>query len=132
MIRKISHMTILVDEQDKAQDFYVEKLGFEVCEDDDIAEAQHWVVVAPKGQSDVGIALLRADTEEKRNAIGHQAGDSIFMVLQTNDCRKTHQELKGKGVEFEGSPQERPWGMEVVFKDPYGNRFSLLQPKGWS
>jgi catechol 2,3-dioxygenase-like lactoylglutathione lyase family enzyme len=132
MIRKMSHITLLVEDQETALDFFTEKLGFVKWDDDAIGEGHRWLVVAPKGQSDIGLVLLRADTEEKRNAIGNQAGGHVLMVLQTNDIKKTFGDMKGKGVEFEGNPQERAWGTEVVFKDLHGNRFELLQPKGWS
>ena len=132
MIRKISYITLLVDEQERALDFYTEKMGFEKHPENVVNKAARWLVVSPKGQTDFGLILQRADTDEKKAAIGNQGGGGVLMVVQTNDCVKTHKELKSKGVEFEGAPQERPWGMEVIFKDLYGNRFNLLQPKGWS
>ena len=49
-------------------------------------------------------------------------------VFNTDDCRKTYEELKARGVEFMGEPQQRPYGIEVVFKDNSGNWFSLCQP----
>ncbi len=52
-------------------------------------------------------------------------------VLQTADCRKTYEELKSKGVEFTTEPTERFYGIEAMMKDPFGNWFSLTQPKGW-
>jgi predicted enzyme related to lactoylglutathione lyase len=132
MIRKINYIILLVDEQERALDFYTEKMGFEQHPENTLNKAARWVVVAPKGPSDFGLILQRADTDEKKAAIGLQAGGGVLMIVQTNDCVKTHKDLKSKGIEFEGTPQERPWGMEVVFKDLYGNRFTLLQPKGWS
>jgi hypothetical protein len=33
----------------------------------------------------------------------------------------------GKGVEFEGRPQRRAWGMETVFRDPDGNGIAPQQ-----
>ena len=131
MIRKVSHITILVKDQDEALDFYIEKLGFEAQHDETLKNGNRWLVVGPKAQKDVGLTLLRADGKGSDEAVGHQGGDNVLLVFQTNNCLETYKALKGKGVEFIGSPQERPWGVEVVFKDLYGNRFNLLQPKGW-
>ncbi len=50
-------------------------------------------------------------------------------VFDTDDCRKTYEELKRKGVEFLSEPQDRPYGVEAVFKDTSGNWFSLTQHK---
>ena len=49
-------------------------------------------------------------------------------VFNTDDCRGTYDDLKGKGVEFVSEPAERPYGIEAVFKDNSGNWFSLTQP----
>jgi len=50
-------------------------------------------------------------------------------VFDTNDCQKTYEELKGRGVEFLSPPSDRPYGIEAVFKDNSGNWFSLTQRK---
>jgi uncharacterized glyoxalase superfamily protein PhnB len=49
-------------------------------------------------------------------------------VLETDDCRATYEELKRQGVEFIQPPQDRPYGVEALFKkDGCGNWFSLMQ-----
>jgi uncharacterized glyoxalase superfamily protein PhnB len=50
-------------------------------------------------------------------------------AFQTADCRKTFEELSAKGVEFVSEPKDQFYGVEAVFKDPFGNWFSLTQPK---
>ena len=52
-------------------------------------------------------------------------------AFQTADCRKTYEELKAKGVEFVSEPKEQFYGVEAVVKDPFGNWFSLTQPKNY-
>ena len=44
---------------------------------------------------------------------------------------KTFEELKAKGVEFVSEPKDQFYGVEAVFKDPFGNWFSLTQPKNY-
>ena len=131
MIRKISFITLLVEDQEQALDFYTEKLGFEKRQDDQLKNGIRWLVVGPKDQNDIGLVLLRADSKGSSDAVGHQAGDNVLLILHTNDCQQTFKDLKKKGVVFVGTPQERPWGLEVVFKDLYGNKFNLVQPQGW-
>jgi hypothetical protein len=48
-------------------------------------------------------------------------------VLSTRDCQGGYEELKGKGVEFSQKPEMRPWGIEAVFSDLYGNKYALVQ-----
>jgi uncharacterized glyoxalase superfamily protein PhnB len=50
-------------------------------------------------------------------------------VFETADCQRTYDELKDRGVEFASPPKEQFYGVEAVLKDPFGNWFSLTQPK---
>ena len=146
MIQKMSHTTIFVLDQDQAKDFYVDKLGFEVKADYTGANGFRWLTVAPKGQSDVEIALVKvgsAGLYGKVNGNSAEAAkkdvDAMAALLkkgwfgagafQTADCRKTAAELKAKGVEFVSEPKDEFWGVTAVIKDPFGNWFSMTQPK---
>jgi uncharacterized glyoxalase superfamily protein PhnB len=42
---------------------------------------------------------------------------------------QNYDELKDRGVEFASPPTEQFYGVEAVLKDPFGNWFSLTQPK---
>lgn len=52
-----------------------------------------------------------------------------FGGLATDDCRKTYEELKAKGVEFVEEPSERFYGIDAAFRDPFGNQLRLTEPK---
>lgn len=56
-------------------------------------------------------------------------GKGGSMVFNTDDCRKAHAELSGRGVEFVQAPVERQYGVEAIFKDPFGNTFVLTEPR---
>jgi catechol 2,3-dioxygenase-like lactoylglutathione lyase family enzyme len=147
MIQKMSHATIYVLDQDVAKDFYVGKLGFEVKVDQSLPTGFRWLTVAPKGQSDLEIILMKVGSGgefAEKGSDRHGANDveTITALLkkgcfgpgafQTADCRKTYQELKAKGVEFVSEPKDQFYGVEAVFKDPFGNWFSMTQPKNYS
>ena len=125
-MNKIGHITLLVKDQNEALKFYVEKLGFQKRQDLPLGNMR-WVTVSPKGQTDIELTLVVADTEEKRKAVGKQAGDHVFLTLQTDDCRKEYKALKAKGVKFYGKPEVQQWGVDVVLEDLYGNLFDLVQ-----
>src|SRR5690349_13760538 len=59
MIQKMSHATIYVLDHDVAKDFYVNKLGFEVKVDQSLPTGFRWLTVAPKGQSEPEIILMK-------------------------------------------------------------------------
>ncbi|MGH9244611.1 MAG: VOC family protein, partial [Acidimicrobiales bacterium] len=50
-------------------------------------------------------------------------------ALATKDCWATYRELKAKGVEFIEDPEERFYGIDAAFRDPFGNHWRLTQPK---
>lgn len=136
MIQRMSYAAIFVLDQDQAKDFYVNKLGFEVKTDASMPNGFRWLTVSPKGQSDFQIILMKVAASGK---LEQQDVESIAElmkkgafgagVFQTADCRKTYEELKAKGVEFVSPPKEQFYGVEAVFRDPFGNWFSMTQPK---
>lgn len=126
-LNKIGYITLLVKDQDKALKFYIEKLGFQKHQDLVIAEKMRWVTVSPKGQTDLELTFVVANSDEKRKAVGKQAGDHVFLTLETDDCRKEYKALKAKGVKFYGKPEVQSWGVDVVLEDLYGNLYDLVQ-----
>ena len=138
MIQKMSHAIIYVLDQDQAKDFYVGKLGFEVKVDHTAPTGFRWLTVAPKGQPDLEIVLMKAGSGDfVQMKVGSEGKndtkdvDTIAALLkrgmfsggafQTADCRKTYEEYKAKGVEFLSEPKDQFYGVEAVFKDPFGN-----------
>jgi len=126
---KIGHITLLVKDFDEALKFYVETIGFVKRQDTKFEQEMRWTTVSPKDQSDLELTFVLADTEEKQKALGKQAGDHVFMTLQTDDCKRDYQAMKERGIKFYGQPTEQMWGIEVVFEDLYGNIYDLVQRK---
>jgi catechol 2,3-dioxygenase-like lactoylglutathione lyase family enzyme len=136
MVQRLSHATVYVLDQDAAKDFYVNKLGFEVRMDGKLDNGFRWLTVSPKGQPDLQMILMQIDgpnmQPETAKALRTLLEQGKFGagVLQTNDCRKTYEELKAKGVEFISPPKEQFYGVEAVLKDNSGNWYSMTEPKG--
>jgi predicted enzyme related to lactoylglutathione lyase len=145
MITKFSHHTLFVDNQEKAFDFYINKLGFKVNTDAKMENGYRWLTVCAPQQPDIEIVLMevlhdsmiKSDLcpdgidEESRNAFRVLLKKGIMGagVMHTPDCRATYEELKAKGVQFKGEPKEQFYGTEVVMFDGCGNWFSVTQPK---
>ena len=49
-------------------------------------------------------------------------------VLNTDDCRKTYETLKARGVEMSEEPTEHPYGIDFGLRDPFGNHLRIVQP----
>lgn len=130
MIRSLSRVTILVRDQDEALRFYTEKLGLEKRTDAVFGPGARWLTVAPKEQTELEIDLQKPEPalhgEEWARALFARVGQGTTWVFTTDDCHKTYDELRSRGVKFSSPPQPRPYGTEAIFEDLYGNVFSLL------
>jgi catechol 2,3-dioxygenase-like lactoylglutathione lyase family enzyme len=132
MIDKIGLVCIWVFDQDEALDFYVNKLGFAVQTDVD-ADGMRFVLVTAPEQPDVPLMLavpappvLDAATAEQVRALVAK-GVLGPGGLVTRDCRKSAAELKARGVEFLEEPEERFYGVDAGFRDPFGNHWRLTE-----
>lgn len=151
MITKMSHTTLFVLDQDKAYDFYVNKLGFKVntdvvmdggdmnCEDGETPKSDkgeapkfRWLTLNPPDQPDLEIVIMPIAglDEEATKAINLllERGLMGAGVFHTPDCRATYEELKAKGVVFKSEPKEQFYGIECIITDGVGNWFSMTQP----
>jgi predicted enzyme related to lactoylglutathione lyase len=70
--------------------------------------------------------MMDADTVENVKKLV-QSGKLGAGVLEVDDCRRTHEELKAKGVSIKMPPQERPYGIEMLVADDSGNWFSVVE-----
>src|SRR5687767_563600 len=118
MIKQIKFVSIPVADQNRALDFYTEKLGFTIITDQPFDDKQRWIELrVPKAETRV--VLFTAEGEEKR------IGSMMPMAYACDDIDKTYEELKKRGVEFDGPPEKQPWGSYAMFKDSEGNKFVI-------
>jgi len=145
MITGFSHTTLYVSSQEKAYDFYVNKLGFKVHTDAMMENGYRWLTVSPPEQPALEIVLmeilhpsmLKSETSPEGLDAESLAAFKVLLdkgilgagVMSTNDCRATYEELKAKGVQFKSEPREQFYGIEAVMFDGCGNWFSVTQPK---
>jgi predicted enzyme related to lactoylglutathione lyase len=130
MLKKLSHVNVFVLDQDRAKQFYIDTLGFELRTDVSM-DGFRWLTVGPKDQPDLNILLAHPappmfDEEDAVMLRGLIAkGSMAGGVIETDDCQKTYEELSARGVTFLQPPAERPYGIEALFRDDSGNWFSL-------
>jgi|SRR5579871_2248673 len=136
MVTKLSHVSLFVLDQNKAYDFYVNKLGFHVNTDVTMENGMRWLTLNPPEQPDLEIALLTVTgsaypDKDVRDALTLLLEKGVLGagVMHTPDCRATYEELKAKGVIFKNEPKEQFYGIEAIITDGVGNWFSMTQPK---
>jgi catechol 2,3-dioxygenase-like lactoylglutathione lyase family enzyme len=123
--------TIVVDDYDRAIEFFTGALGFDLAEDSPAlttdGRPKRWVVVRPPG-AQTGILLARADGPRQTAVIGNQVAGRVGFFLRVDDFDAAFERMRAAGVEFVGSPRAEPYGRVVVFLDIAGNRWDLLGP----
>ncbi len=124
--RCLGYLAIVVDDYDRAIDYYTQTLGFTLVEDTP-QPGKRWVVVTPNVDSDCHLLLARASTPRQTPFIGDQCGGRVFLFLQTDDFWRDYHKMLTAGVHFCEDPREEEYGTVVVFEDLYGNRWDLYQ-----
>ena len=124
MRTNISLVTIYVTDQDEAKAFYVNDVR--------LGEGFRWVTVGHPAQAELEITLMvpgppldedMAGAVRRAPAKGSMGGFGI----RTDDCHKTYQELRAKGVDFVQPPSDRPYGIDTVMRDNSGNWLVLVE-----
>jgi predicted enzyme related to lactoylglutathione lyase len=122
---RLAAFTLIVPGYDAGLAFYRDVMGFTVTADVDQGR-KRWVTVrAPQGGAE--IVLARADGAAQQAAIGAQGAGRVWLFLETDDFAADHARMLASGVVFEEQPRHEPYGIVAVWRDPFGNRWDLLQ-----
>lgn len=137
MITNVHMTTVFCLDQDAARDFWVGTLGFEVRTDITVGDGFRWLAVGHPSQPELDVVLMvpgppldeeTVDMIKRQLAKGQMNGPG----LHVDDCRKTYEELKAKGVEFLQEPSDRPYGVEALMRDNSGNWLVLVEPRAFT
>ena len=118
-ITGISVVSIPVSDQDRARDFYVDTLGFELLADTPMGPGMRWVQVRPP---DSATSLTLVTWFESMSP-----GSNRGLVVECDDIDGTYGDLGARGVPFDGPIETAPWGRFATFTDPDGNGIVLQQ-----
>lgn len=125
-------VALIVDDYDKAIDFFVRVLDFDLIEDEpsltNDGRPKRWVVVRPKGGA-TGILLARADGDHQAAAVGEQFAGRVGLFLRVDDFDAAYTRMITAGVSFVKPPRTERYGKIAVFLDIAGNRWDLLGPR---
>ena len=117
MIKCIKFASVPTRDQDRALEFFTEKLGFVVATDQPFGP-QRWIELRIPG-AETRLVLFTPPGHESR------VGEFMAMSLWSDDVQKTYEQLRGRGVEFVQPPKTESWGTSAIFKDSEGNQFVL-------
>lgn len=128
---KINVTSVLVDDQQKALDFYTGVLGFVKKTDVPAGGARYLTVVSPDGPE--GIELLLEPNEHPAAKVFQQAlvADGIPLTsFGVDDVEAEYERLKRRGVVFRFGPTRSGPATTAVFDDTCGNLIMLVALDG--
>ncbi|WP_210366408.1 VOC family protein [Bacillus sp. REN3] len=125
---KIIVTSIFVQDQDKALEFYSEKLGFVKKEDVPVGEFRWISLVSPDNQDGVELLLEPNDhpasKEFQKKIYNEGIPATMFGVV---DIRKEYERLMKNGVKFSMEPTKMGEVTIAVFDDTCGNLIQIVQ-----
>ena len=122
-IKQVGTVIVPVTNQDRALEFYVGTLGFELRSDETFADGKmRWIEVAPAGGS---TAIAITPPME-----GGPTAVDTGIVISTSDIEADHAALKAAGVDVDAEIAR--WGGPVPpmfrLRDPAGNSLTIVEP----
>ena len=119
---------LVVADMQKSKAFYIDKLGAELYREYGgtstvIKFLDNWLLLVTPG----GPTEDKPDTAfvvpENRKAVSHS------FTIRVQDCHKSYEALKAKGISFVTPPKD--WGSEIrcFFNDPDGHLFEISEAK---
>lgn len=124
MINKISKITIYVNNQEEAKQFWTEKLNFVVKLEQTMGPNMKWLEVAPTDRESTTFVLYDKKTMKSQNPetnVGHPS-----ILLSTNNIETSYVQMKEKGVEV-GELMKMPYGSMFTFYDQDQNQYILRE-----
>lgn len=120
-VTQVGTVMLPVADQDRAIEFYTEKLGFELRADTPFGDGDRWVEVAPAGAATTVALVLPME--------GQEVGIESRIAFQSGDVDADHAALRDAGVDVD--PEVMRMGDPVppmfFFRDVDGNRMLLVQ-----
>ena len=122
---RANRITILVRDIDDALDFYKNSFGLEVIENRQVSESKRLVRVGT-GQEDISFNLAVAKPGDE-DLIGRQAGQRVFIFIDTDDLEADLARFQKQKVEITDGPRNESFGRCVLVKDLVGNTWEFVE-----
>jgi predicted enzyme related to lactoylglutathione lyase len=122
-IEYLQIVSVPVGDQDRAREFYVNGLGWDLMSDDAYqlpgGQQLRWLEVRPHG-GQTAITLTLADDTTK-------AGSAKGLILRSTDLASTVADLAARGVTMTEEIQQTAWARYASFSDPDGNSWIIQE-----
>jgi predicted enzyme related to lactoylglutathione lyase len=128
---KVKVVSIPVQDQEKALQFYTEKMGFLKKADMPLSEDSRWLTVVSKDDQDGVEVLLEPSPNhfEPANVFQKALFDAGIPYTQFNsdNVQQDYERLVSHGVDFSVKPTEMGTAKVAVFNDTCGNNIQIVE-----
>lgn len=128
---QLKFVSLMVEDQQKALDFYTSVLGFRKMADLPMGPHRWLTVVSPDGIEGVELVLepMAFPPARTYQRALYEAGIPA-LALVTRDVHADFERLSALGVAFRGAPEARGPITSTTFEDGCGNLVHLVEPSG--
>ncbi|MDQ0214482.1 putative enzyme related to lactoylglutathione lyase [Oikeobacillus pervagus] len=123
MINKIGKITVYVENQEEAKDFWINKIGFVLKFEQPMGPDMTWIEVGPSEDEFTTLVLYSKSAMEQHqpSKVAHPS-----ILFSTTDIDAAYEKMKQNDVEV-GEMLRMPYGTMYTFKDPDGNEYLLRE-----
>ncbi|MFY2157604.1 VOC family protein [Cytobacillus firmus] len=113
MITKIGKITVYVEDQEQAKDFWLNKMGFVLKFEQPMGPNASWIEVGPSDDEFTTLLLYSKAAMEQQNpsAVAHPS-----ILFSTTDIEAAYEQMKQNDVEVEDM-LKMPFGTMFTFKN---------------
>lgn len=125
MINKVGKITVYVQDQEQAKDFWLNKIGFILKFEQQMGPNMSWIEVGPSADEFTTLVLYSkaAMEQHKPSKVAHPS-----ILFSTTDIESAYEKMKESGVKVE-EMQRMPFGTMFSFYDQDGNDYILREDK---
>jgi predicted enzyme related to lactoylglutathione lyase len=124
MIKGVAKVVVPVDDQERAREFWTERVGFDVSFDETYGD-ERWIEVAPPGGGPVLVLSPRRADQARPDVPEMLPHSPVFFTC--DEIHTTYAAMRERGVEFSEPPVQQHFGWWALFTDPDGTRYALGQ-----
>lgn len=124
MINRIGKITIYVNNQEKAKEFWTKKMNFVVKLEQEMGPNMKWLEVGPSEDEFTTFIIYEKKSMLTQNPKANVSHPGI--MLSTDDIESTYSEMKSNGVEVE-EMMIMPYGMMFKFTDQDNNEYMVRE-----
>ncbi|MDU4326503.1 VOC family protein [uncultured Clostridium sp.] len=126
MINNIGKITLYVNNQEEAKEFWTKKMKFVVKLEQPMGPNMTWLEVGPSEEAFTTFIIYEKNLMSAQNPQANVLHPNV--ILSTNDIEETYNEIKSNDIETT-EIMKMPYGSMFKFKDQDGNDYLVREDR---